>query len=177
MIHIETSRLLMSQIQQHHWPLFLRLHQEEEVIRYAFDQPSEAEIRSRFDSRLPQWRWGSEHWLCLVIRDSQTEQAIGITGLCISEAETSEIEVGYLLLPEFHGCGYGTESLLGLKQYVQDHFPVAAITAIVTDGNVASCKVLEKSGFELAEREKNAYRIGNQVYDDLQYRCQLECAN
>lgn len=39
MIEIASPRLSMRQITETDWPLFLRLHQEEEVIRYAFDQP------------------------------------------------------------------------------------------------------------------------------------------
>ena len=35
MIEIASPRLLMRQIKETDWPLFLRLHQEEDVIRYA----------------------------------------------------------------------------------------------------------------------------------------------
>ena len=81
------------------------------------------------------------------------------------------VEIGYLLLPEYHGKGIGTESLLALIKHIQQFFPtVKNINAIVTDGNVASCKVLEKAGFELMEREENAYQIGGKLYDDLIYR-------
>ncbi|KJY72546.1 acetyltransferase [Vibrio coralliilyticus] len=174
MIEIASPRLSMRQITETDWPLFLRLHQEEEVIRYAFDQPELDDIRQRFESRLPVWEWGSGHWLCLVIRDSQNNQPIGVTGLCIEDESDDSVEIGYLLLPEFHGKGIGTESLLALIAHVKSSLPaVKNINAIVTDGNLASCKVLEKAGFELVEREENAYRIGGKLYDDLIYRFHL----
>lgn len=50
MIEISSPRLSMRQITETDWPLFLRLHQEEEVIRYAFDQPELDDIRQRFES-------------------------------------------------------------------------------------------------------------------------------
>ena len=170
MIKIETQRTYMRQIQENDWSLFERLHQEEEVIRYAFDRPSDEEIRQRFESRLPKWQWGATHWLCLVIEDKVSGESIGVTGLCIPDGCQSCVEVGYLLLPEHHGHGYGTESLVALVDYIEAHFPVKDVSAIVTDGNVASCKVLEKSGFEFVSRDKDAYQIGGKSYDDLLFR-------
>lgn len=170
MIKIETDKLSMTQITESDWLLFERLNQDDEVIRYAFNKPSTEQIRERFDSRLPTWSWPSLHWLCLVIREKSTGQAIGVTGLCVSEEQQNQAEVGYLLLPEFHGKGYGTESLIGLIDHVTHNYPIHTVNAIVTDGNIASCKVLEKAGFDLAEREIDAYEIGGKLYDDLIYR-------
>ncbi len=166
---LESSHLTMRKISNEDWPLFERLHQDEEVIRYAFDKPTPDQIRTRFESRLPEWDWGSAHWLCLVICCKETQTPIGVTGLCISEDQPNDVEVGYLLLPEYHGKGYGTESLLALVEYAKQAFPIGKFNAIVTDGNIASCKVLEKVGFVLKERELNAYQIGNQLFDDLIY--------
>lgn len=174
MYPIESEQLVMNQITESDWQLFERLHQDDDVIRYAFDKPSSDQIRQRFESRLPKWSWPSSHWLCLVIREKQSGKAIGVTGLCLSEVNKQHIEVGYLLLPEFHGQGYGTESLIALINHATNQYPIEAVNAIVTDGNVASCKVLEKAGFRLAEREKDAYQIGGQYYDDLIYRYQVK---
>ncbi|KLN63599.1 GNAT family N-acetyltransferase [Vibrio sp. VPAP30] len=174
MNQIESKQLSMAQITETDWPLFERLNQDEDVIRYAFDKPSNKQIRERFESRLPVWNWPDKHWLCLVIREKNTGNAIGVTGLCLSEQSAEEVEVGYLLLPEFHGKGYGTESLVALIDYTTSQFPIKTVNAIVTDGNIASCKVLEKAGFTLSEREKDAYKLGGSYYDDLIYRFQVE---
>lgn len=173
MNHIESPQLSMTQITEHDWQLFERLNQDEAVIRYAFDKPSNEQIRQRFESRLPVWSWPDSHWLCLVIREKSTGAAVGVTGLCVAEDNQQEVEVGYLLLPEFHGKGYGTESLIALLEHTTSKLPITTVNAIVTDGNIASCKVLEKAGFKLAEREKDAYQIGGKLYDDLIYRYQV----
>ncbi|KGY11558.1 acetyltransferase [Vibrio tubiashii] len=170
MNQIESKQLLMAQITEQGWRLFERLNQDEDVIRYAFDKPTTEQIRQRFESRLPVWDWPASHWLCLVIREKDSGTAVGVTGLCVSEQNSNEVEVGYLLLPEFHGQGYGTESLVALIEHSTREFPIKRVNAIVTDGNIASCKVLEKAGFTLAEREKDAYQIGGKLYDDLIYR-------
>jgi RimJ/RimL family protein N-acetyltransferase len=170
MNRIESKKLIMAQITEKDWELFERLNQDEDVIRYAFDKPTTEQIRQRFESRLPVWDWPASHWLCLVIREKQSGTAIGVTGLCVSEQNSNEVEVGYLLLPEFHGQGFGTESLIALIDHATSEFPITRVNAIVTDGNIASCKVLEKAGFTLAEREKDAYQLGGKLYDDLIFR-------
>ena len=45
-----TERLSLQSITVEDWPLFLRLYQDPEVIRYISDPRSEAEIRTRFES-------------------------------------------------------------------------------------------------------------------------------
>lgn len=39
---------------------------------YVADPRPQAAIREAFDSRLPPWTPGDEHWLCLVVRDRLT---------------------------------------------------------------------------------------------------------
>ncbi len=75
-------------------------------------------------------------------------------------------EVGFMFLPSFHGNGYGTESLQALIDYSTKHFGLEGFTAVVTEGNVGSEKVLTKSGFTLHRIVPNAYEIGGQMYAD-----------
>lgn len=75
-----TPRLICTPITPQDWPFFLALQQDQQVMRYvAEDRPQEA-IREAFESRLPAWSPGSEHWLCLVVRDSATQTPLGVTG-------------------------------------------------------------------------------------------------
>ncbi len=47
---------------------------------YVADPRPQAAIREAFDSRLPPWTPGDEHWLCLVVRDRLTHTPLGLTG-------------------------------------------------------------------------------------------------
>ncbi|MFH7451008.1 N-acetyltransferase, partial [Pseudomonas syringae pv. tagetis] len=42
-----------------------------------------------------------------------------------------------------------------------------------TDGNIGTCKVLEKCGFSFERRVPHAYQIGDQSFDDLIYHLHL----
>lgn len=166
-----TPRLHLQSITEADWPMFLTLHQQPEVMRYVLDELSPEHIRERFDSRLPSWSLASSHWLCLSLRDRQTGEALGVTGLKLSDHHSRvEAEVGYLLLQEHHGKGYGSESLTAVIDYATQILGIDTLLATVTDGNVASCKVLEKCGFVFSERKPLAYLLGHEHVDDLIYR-------
>jgi len=75
-----TARLAMRPLQSSDWPLFLQLHQNPTVIRYCYDMPSEAFVRSRFEQRLKSWDSTSTHPLCLVVFDKHSNEPMGVTG-------------------------------------------------------------------------------------------------
>ncbi|MNQ89807.1 Acetyltransferase (GNAT) family protein [compost metagenome] len=93
-----------------------------------------------------------------------------MTGLKLSEHSASEAEVGYLLLHEHQGKGYGSESLRALTDYASQTLGIKTLFATVTDGNTASCKVLEKCGYVFAKRQPLAYQLRGEAVDDLIFR-------
>lgn len=166
-MEIKTNRLQMSQITKEDWDMYQSLNRDPDVISLCFDEPSSSEIQESFESRLPLWTKTSEHWLCLTITLSSTGEKIGVTGFRITDGVA---EVGYLILSQYHGLGYGTESLQALIQWAVEEQGIQSFNAIVTEGNVGSEKVLVKSGFSLKEVVPNAYEIGGQLYADHIYR-------
>ena len=170
-INIETKRLTMRQLSDEDWSLYYKLQTDPEIIDLCFDQRSETDIKTGFYSRLPNWTIDSEHWLCLVIIEKESGNKVGITGFNFADGLA---EIGYLLLPCFHGKGYATESLKALLAWSQNIDEVNGYNAVVTKGNIASERVLDKCGFNLSKIEQNAYEIRGQLYDDHIYTLQLE---
>ncbi|WED27613.1 GNAT family N-acetyltransferase [Vibrio sp. DW001] len=161
-----SERLEMVQITKNDEDLFRLLHTKPAVISLCFDPPSSQEIKAKFESRLLDWDIDSENWLCLVMREKSSGSRIGITGFQLIEGVA---EVGYLLLPEFHGKGYGTESLSSLIHWASNFLDILRYQAIVTEGNTGSERVLIKCGFSLTKIDPGAYSIGNKRYDDYIY--------
>ena len=167
---LDAGSLTLRLLTQADWPLFLELHRHEEVLQYVADPLSDEQIRQRFEERLQPWQAGDLHWFCLVVVAKQSGIAVGVCGFHgLDLLPEPAAEVGYLFLPEFFGKGYATLALsatldygatLGIKQW----------QAIVTEGNTASGRVLEKCGFSLFERQHNGYRIGDKFFADLIYK-------
>ena len=163
---IQTDRLEMAQITADDWGLFQALNQDPAVIQLCFDEPSLEEIKQSFESRLPPWNNRSEHWLCLTMTLKETGEKIGVTGFRITDGRA---EVGYLILPRYHGQGLGSESLKALITWASEEQGIHSFDAIVTQGNIGSEKVLTKNGFSLKKVVPEAYKIGGKWYADHIY--------
>ena len=170
-MNIRTARLEMTPLTKDDWPLFQTLHNTEQVIAQCFDPLPDSVLQQKFQQRLVPWHKDADHWQCLVIRLHGSGEAIGVTGMCFSQGRA---EVGYLLLPAFYGQGFGTESLDALIQWAVRMQDVTRFKAVVTEGNTASERVLQKAGFKLVEMVPDAHSIGGKCYADHIYHFDAE---
>ncbi|TQO06219.1 UNVERIFIED_ORG: RimJ/RimL family protein N-acetyltransferase [Citrobacter freundii] len=161
---LKTSRLICRPLTHDDWAFFLTLQQNADVMRFVADSRTEEEIRTVFDSRLPEWSPGSPHWLCLVLCDKASGVPLGVTGYIQDRNECAE--VGFLLTPEAQGKGYGAESLHAVCDYAFTAGGLRRLTACVTAGNDASRRLLEKVGFILEGTLRESYWLHQTWHDD-----------
>ncbi|NAX46684.1 GNAT family N-acetyltransferase [Photobacterium halotolerans] len=166
-MNLATQQLVLEPITETDWPLFKALHTIPAVIEKCFDAPSDDEIKAKFHSRLQTWTPESGAWLTLVIKEKASGEKVGITGFFVDQGIA---EMGYLLMPEFYGKGYGTESLRAVIQWAEEALGLVLFRAVVTEGNIASERVLEKCGFRLQKKIPEAYEIGGELYADHVYQ-------
>ncbi|MFV8391950.1 GNAT family N-acetyltransferase [Flavobacterium sp. LB2P6] len=72
---------------------------------------------------------------------------IGIIGHYRIKPEHYRAEIGYMLVPEFHGKGIVSEALKEVVNYGFKIMKLHSIQAIIDPENHGSAKVLEKNGF------------------------------
>ena len=142
---LQTSRLLCRPLTENDWTFFLTLQQNPDVMRFVADARTEEEIRTAFDSRLPEWFPGSPHWLCLLLCDKTSGAPLGVTGYIQESNECAE--VGFLLAPEAQGKGYGAESLHAVCEYAFASGGLRGPAARVSAGKETSPRLLGKVGF------------------------------
>jgi ribosomal-protein-alanine N-acetyltransferase len=86
---------------------------------------------------------------------------IGIIGHYRIKPENYRSEIGYMLLPEFHGKGIVSEAIKSVVNYGFNVMKLHSIEAIIDPGNFASEKVLLKNGFvKEAHLKENEYFEG-----------------
>ena len=72
---------------------------------------------------------------------------LGIIGYYRMQPDNYRAEIGYILLPEYHGKGIIPEAVNRLIRYGFDDLKLHSIEAIIDPENLASEKVLQKCGF------------------------------
>lgn len=81
------------------------------------------------------------------VEEKATRRVIGSCGFGPPEVP-AQIELGYLFARDVWGRGYATEAAGACLQYGFERAGFAEVGAGVAPGHVASCRVLEKIGFE-----------------------------
>ncbi len=165
-ISLSTPRLMLDSLREQDWPLFLRLYQDPEIQRFISDPMDLAEIRARFELRIQPWEKTSSHWLCLVIREKESGQAVGLTGFLAEWLPLQQAEVGYAMLPACQGKGFGKESLMAVLAFGFQQCLFHKMKATVTVGNQASRGLLERCGFQLEGTLRDNYKLAGQWCDD-----------
>lgn len=90
----------------------------------------------------------------------ETPKLIGIIGHYRISLENERAEIGYMLLPEFHGKGIITEAIKVVVKYGFEVMQLHSIEAVIDPRNYASEKVLQKCGFI-----KEAHFLENELYN------------
>lgn len=80
-----------------------------------------------------------------VAEEKTTGQAVGIVGPTFAEG-WPEPEMGYTILPAFHGRGYATEAAVRCIAYVYDVLGWKTVMSAIVPGNEASVRFTERLG-------------------------------
>lgn len=80
------------------------------------------------------------------------------------------IEVGFSVVAGWQGRGLATEALRKVLEYLTENEGISCVTAWCAADNLASKRVLEKSGMQLVRTEKNGLEVADKIYDKLIYK-------
>lgn len=96
-------------------------------------------------------------------------KVFGIIGYYRIQPENYRAEIGYMLLPDFHGKGIISEALKRLIAYGFDDLKLHSIEAVIDPENAASEKVLQKCGFVKEAHLKEAEFYEGKFLDKVIY--------
>ena len=157
---IETSRLLLQR---------LRYEDAEEIFYCYASKPETTKFlswrmhRSIEDTRafvryaLESWNLGLDYTFS--IREKESGKFIGSFGVI---HEDGKIQFGYVLSPTYWGRGYATEACKAILSILKTFPSLYRIGTFVDTENVASIRVLTKSGLKEEARLKKWFRFVNQ---------------
>ena len=103
-------------------------------------QQSMAEIQKSYSER------SNKH--ASFIMEKKDGTRIGVVHHFLSNLFYDLVEIGYLIIPEERGKGYSTEAVEIIVDYLFILKDIHRIQALIVEENVASKRVLEKTGFK-----------------------------
>jgi [ribosomal protein S5]-alanine N-acetyltransferase len=151
MVIFETDRLIIRRYTLADEENFFRLNGDPEVMKYIRDAKSRQECSIFLKRNLAYYEQQPLLGRWAMIEKASNEFCGSFAVIPVETVDAnrhSEIQLGYALLKDHWGKGYATESTVGGMQYAFDILKLPVIVAITDTANIASQKVLLRSGFE-----------------------------
>src|SRR5207249_2418258 len=148
---LETDRLLMRQYVEEDADAFFKLNSDPEVLRFVPDKRLLNVEQARqilIDHPIADYRkYGFGRGACIL---KSTGEQIGFAGLKYLE-ELGEVDVAFRLMRTHWGLGLATEAALASVRFGFADLDLKRIIGLVMAENIASVRVLEKTGLRYAD--------------------------
>jgi len=148
---IETERLIVREYVEDDAEAFFKLNTDPEVVRFVPDKPLlnvEQARQTLIDYPIADYcRYGFGRGACIL---KSTGEQIGFAGLKYLE-EFGEVDVAFRLMRTHWGLGLATEAALASVRFGFADLGLKLIIGLVMPENIASVRVLEKTGLRYAE--------------------------
>ena len=145
--NLETERLLLRRVDSNDIKEIFALRSNPETMKYIprplvkTDEDALEHI-AMIDSKID-----SNEGINWAITLKDNPKLIGIIGHYRIKPESYRAELGYMLLPEYHGRGIVSEAVEEAVKYGFNVMNLHSLEAIIAPDNHASAKVLKKNGF------------------------------
>ncbi|MFV8335841.1 GNAT family N-acetyltransferase [Flavobacterium sp. RSP29] len=145
--NLETERLLLRRVDSNDLKEIFALRSNPETMKYIprpllkTDEDALEHI-AMIDTKIE-----SNEGINWAITLKDNPKLIGVIGHYRIKPEHYRAEIGYMLVPEFHGKGIVSEALKEVVTYGFKIMKLHSIEAIIDPENHGSAKVLEKNGF------------------------------
>lgn len=149
----ETSRLLITKITLKDAQFFLELVNSPHWLKYIGDR----HLKTIKDTKtylqngtLKSYTNFGFGFYKLQLKENENK-TIGICGL-IKREQLEDVDIGFALLPEYEGKGFGYEASLAVLKLAKEKFNLKKIIAVTLSTNTNSIKLLEKLGLSYEKK-------------------------
>jgi RimJ/RimL family protein N-acetyltransferase len=153
---LETPRLILREMNEKDVDALWELDSDPEVHRYLGNKPvqSKEEIKKQIEGSQRQYTEnGIGRWAAI---EKESGNFIGWTGLKLVKNETNKhihyYDLGYRFIRKYWGKGYAFETAAASVKHAFVTMQLKEIYAMADIRNIASNKVLQKSGLKLIEQ-------------------------
>lgn len=146
MIGLETERLVFRQWQHADYFAFAEFYEDEKYARFVGGTKSAEESWRLMATYIGHYVLNGYSYLA--IKEKATGDLMGTVGLWNS-LPWPEPELGYWLLPQAHGKGFGVEAGLAVKDFALNTLKLDTLVSYIDPENEASKKLALRLGAKL----------------------------
>lgn len=145
---LETNRLILREYSKEDSDNYYKLKSCKEVWKFSTNEPiSDYESAKMQLHDLIESKTEKDIGFCAIINKNSNEY-IGEAGILTFNKAADRCVIGYNLLPEYWNNGFATEITKELIKYAFENLSTERVEALAMNSNVASVRVLEKSGMK-----------------------------
>lgn len=166
---ITTKRLRLRSIRGADAAALLDLRSNERVVRYLDRAPMRTEVEALglINKIIDDLANNDGITWAITIKDDP--RLIGTIGFWKIDKDHHRGQIGYMLMPEFHGKGLMQEAITAAIDYGFTRMKLHTIEAHVNPGNADSIKLLEKNRFEREAYHRENYHYNGKFLDTAVY--------
>lgn len=168
---LETENLLLEEVSSEDIHFIHALNSLPEVDEYnTLGIPSTIEVTEKFASEIILAQTGEPPVrYVFVIKNKSTLNSIGLCGLIMGKPNYRNAEIWYKLHPQFWNKGFATVAVKALLHFGFNSLHLHRIEAGCATENIASIKVLEKTGFIREAHTRKLLPIRGKWVDNYGY--------
>jgi ribosomal-protein-alanine N-acetyltransferase len=169
-LSLTTDRLVLRDFKMSDLPRVHKYASDPEVVRFMEWGPNTVdESRDFIRMTIALQKDNPRRHFDLAIVKKAENCLVGGCGLYVTSPHNREAFIGYCLSRDSWGQGYATETAKGLLSFGFSQLRLHRIFATCDPLNLASARVLEKSGMQLEGRLRENKLIGKRWRDSLLY--------
>lgn len=167
---LATDRLLLREFVEDDWRAVLAYQSEAQYLKYSPWTHRTAEEVRNFVRGFVEWqgeRPRTKYQLAITLRSEG--RLIGNCGIRMESADSRQANIGYEIAPEYWGEGYASEAVGAMVAFGFGELRLQRIWARCVVENVASYRVLEKSGMRREGHLRKEEWMKGRWWDTLVY--------
>lgn len=158
---LQTNRLVLREIEPADAPFILELLTDPSFLENIGDRGvSDLPTAANYIENTPRASYARNGYGLWLVESKETGEPLGMAGL-VRRDTLPDADLGYAFLPRHWSKGYAVEVCTAVRDHAMRTLGMPRLLAIVSPGNAASMKVLERIGLTFRE----TVRLGAQ---DLQ---------
>ncbi len=128
---------------------------------------SRAEAEERLREFIDGWSGRSTFGPTFVVADAASGEFVGV--VFIRARSDAAVEIAYGTAPHHRGRGIATRVLRRVSNWCFEQLHAERVELLISKGNIASCRVAVKAGFEFCGIRRTLVPGTAEEYDDLLY--------